>query len=317
VKRLALLVVGTLAVIALTSGHAAATTSPLTGATSCSSMPIAGADTFDGLASLGATSGIAARGVGNLVGREPAMNANLETLPDNARGKGGKGFRASVPVWFHVISDGPTGNLTDKQIAAQMNALNLGFAGFYGGAKSGFSFTLAGVTRTDNAGWYNAGYGSKAERDLKHALHRGGFETLNVYSNLAGGYLGYAYLPGLPDSRLYEDGIILNWESVPGASTTFAGAYDLGMTLVHETGHWVNLEHTFQGACNANGDYVDDTPAMSEPTRGCPEGKDTCPAPGLDPIHNYMDYSYDSCYTQFTAGQVSRAQDSWLYFRAP
>ena len=93
-KRLALLVVGTLAVIALTSGHAAASTSPFTGASSCNSMPVAGADTFDGLRSLGATSGMAARGVGNLVGREPAMNAKLEGLPDSARGKGGKGFRA-------------------------------------------------------------------------------------------------------------------------------------------------------------------------------------------------------------------------------
>ena len=37
-----------------------------------------------------------------------------------------------------------------------MSVLNLAFAGFYGGAKSGFSFTLAGVTRTDNAAWFNA-----------------------------------------------------------------------------------------------------------------------------------------------------------------
>jgi len=233
VKKLALLVVGALAVLALTSGPAAASKSTYTGASSCNALPTAGAGMFDGLASLTASPAIEARGVGNLVGREPTMNTNLETLPATARGKGGKGFRASVPVWFHVISDGATGNLTQKQIDAQMNVLNLGFAGFYGGTKSGFSFTLAGVTRTDNAAWYNAGYGSKAERDLKHTLHRGGFETLNVYSNLAGGYLGYAYLPGLPDSRLYEDGIILNWESVPGASTTFAGRYDLGMTLVH------------------------------------------------------------------------------------
>jgi len=29
-----------------------------------------------------------------------------------------------------------------------------------------------------------------------------------------------------------------------------------------------------------------------------------------------MDYSYDSCYTQFTTGQTSRMQDQWNYLRA-
>jgi hypothetical protein len=30
-----------------------------------------------------------------------------------------------------------------------------------------------------------------------------------------------------------------------------------------------------------------------------------------------MDYSYDSCYFEFTADQALRAQDAWLYYRAP
>ena len=37
---------------------------------------------------------------------------------------------------------------------------------------------------------------------------------------------------------------------------------------------------------------------------GMPGGKDTCTA-GLDPIHNYMDYSYDDCYTEFTEARRS------------
>jgi hypothetical protein len=47
-----------------------------------------------------------------------------------------------------------------------------------------------------------------------------------------------------------------------------------------------------------------------------PEGNDICPAPGLDSIHNYMDYSDDSCITDFTPSQVQRMRDSWLLWRA-
>jgi len=227
-----------------------------------------------------------------------------------------------VPVAFHVITDGATGALTDAQIDAQMTALNLAFAGFYDedAYDTGFRFELdpADITRTDNATWFNARAGGDAERDMKTALHRGGFETLNVYTNLAGGYLGYAYLPGLPDARQYLDGTVIHWATVPGASDLFKDRYDLGHTLTHEVGHWVALEHTFAGGCNAKGDYVEDTPAMALPTSGCPkgEGKDTYPKePGLDPIENYMDYSYDSCYSMFTEGQADRAQDAWNYFR--
>jgi hypothetical protein len=74
---------------------------------------------------------------------------------------------------------------------------------------------------------------------------------------------------------------------------------------------------TFYGGCSAKGDFVADTPPERTPTSGCPAGKDTCAAPGLDPIHNYMDYSYDSCYTEFTAGQTQRMRDAWLLDRAP
>jgi len=29
-----------------------------------------------------------------------------------------------------------------------------------------------------------------------------------------------------------------------------------------------------------------------------------------------MDYSFDSCYYEFSAGQTARMQDQWSYFRA-
>ncbi len=314
-KRIVLLAAGVLAALAVTAAPATSAGHTAFGSAECTGWEADGAGAFDSLASLTAT-GSTARGAGEGP-KEPSLNATYEAMPASARGKGGSKFKATVPVWFHVVSDGAIGNVTQAQIDEQMTVLNLAFAGVYGGVPSGFKFALAGVTRTNNADWFYGGIGGSAERPMKRALHRGGFETLNVYSTTAGPYLGWAYLPGLPDSQLYLDGIVSDWAAMPGTSEQYAGQYDLGMTLVHEAGHWVNLEHTFFGGCNAKGDFVDDTPAMKVPTFGCPAGKDTCvKEAGLDPIHNYMDYSFDSCYNQFTAGQVARARDAWLYFRA-
>ena len=314
-KRLIALATGVLAALAVTVSPAAAGSHDA--AWACDGWQAEGAAVFDSTRSF-TGSALEARAATGSFAKEPSLSATYEAMPDSAKGKGGSKFRTTVPVWMHVVSDGETGNVSQAVIDAQMNVLNMAFAGFYGGAKSGFRYELAGVTRTDNAAWYSARAGGYDEQQMKKTLHRGGFETLNVYTSLAGGYLGYAYLPGLPDSHLWQDGVVLRWESMPGASDRFAGRYDLGQTLTHEVGHWLNLEHTFYGGCNAKGDHVDDTPAMSIPTSGCPEGKDTCTrAEGLDPIHNYMDYSYDSCYTQFTPGQVQRMRDAWLFYRAP
>jgi pregnancy-associated plasma protein-A len=251
--------------------------------------------------------------------REPDLGDAHADLPASAKGRAGKSFSATIPVYVHVITDGATGSLTDAQIAGQITVLNRTFAGREGGANTGFSFQLAGVTRTDNAEWFYAGAGGNPEHSMKRALRQGGDDALNFYSTTAGDFLGWAYLPDIvtkPGQR-YLDGVVIDWESIPGTSTTYAGRFDQGETATHEVGHWLDLEHTFYGGCSAKGDFVADTPPERTPTSGCPAGKDTCTAPGLDPIHNYMDYSFDSCYTQFTAGQTQRMRDAWLLWRAP
>ena len=291
--------------------YAAATVAPAAAGTSADATSACEATVFAGLNAPG-TSSAAARGDET---REPALKQIVEELPAGAKGKGGRSFRGTVPVYFHVVHAGGVGNISQTIINEQMRVLNAAFAGFYGGAASGFSFRLEAVTRTDNEAWYLAGPGTPEERAMKTALHQGGWDALNLYATTAGAFLGWAYFPGLPESRQYLDGIVVDWESMPGASDRYEGRFDLGHTATHEAGHWLHLHHTFNGGCNNWGDYVDDTPAQRFPTSGCPEGQDTCSEPGLDPIHNYMDYSDDPCYNQFTQGQVDRMQDAWLHFR--
>jgi Pregnancy-associated plasma protein-A len=242
--------------------------------------------------------------------REKDTGQVARELPQSAQGAAPASLSVSVPTYFHVITSGSLGSLTDRQIRNQMAVMNSAYSG------TGFSFALAGVTRTNNATWYASRSGG-AEHAMKQALKAGGDGDLNVYTTSGGAYLGWAYLPEITDTaQRYLDGIVMDWRTVPGASTEYDGVYDEGDTLVHEAGHWLNLEHTFFGQCNKAGDFVDDTPPQKSPSFGCPAGKDTCPAPGVDSIHNFMDYSDDPCLTEFTAGQGQRMRDAWLRWRA-
>ena len=249
------------------------------------------------------------------VTREPALKQIVKELPANAKGKGGKSFRATIPVYFHVVHAGGVGNISKKVIAEQMRVLNAAFAGFYGAAASGlllrarrsYEDRQRGMVfrRADHLGRARDETGPSSRR-LERAepvFHdRRRLPRLGVF-------------PGAPGGQQYLDGIVVDWESMPGASSTYGGRFDLGHTATHEAGHWINLHHVFNGACNNWGDYVDDTPPQRFATNGCRIGQDSCSEPGLDSIHNYMDYSYDPCYNQFTAGQVDRMQDAWLFFR--
>ena len=143
-----------------------------------------------------ATTAFVGRG-GNV--REPDLGTVATDLPAAAKGRAGKNFKATIPVYVHVVTDGAIGNLTDQQIADQIAVLNRTFAGGEGGAVTRFSFRLAGVTRTDNADWFYAGPGGNAEHSMKRALQQGGDDALNFYSTTAGDYLGWAYLPDIVD----------------------------------------------------------------------------------------------------------------------
>lgn len=211
-----------------------------------------------------------------------------------------------IDVYFHVITDGTTGTVTDSDIAFQMTVL--------GSAFSDWSFNLVDTTRTDNAAWAAMTPGSAEERNAKAALHRGTAGTLNIYTaNVGGGSLGFATWPWDYSGAPELDGVVLLYSALPGGT---AAPYDLGRVAVHLVGHWMGLLHTFEGGCSGKGDFVEDTPAESSAAFGCPVGRDTCRGGAVDPISNFMDATDDSCRSQFTPGQMDRMGRAFAFYRA-
>ena len=242
------------------------------------------------------------------------------TIEQQLQSKGRKPV-ASVPIptYVHVISKGAgfeNGDVPDHMIRAQISVLNDAFAGYTGGARTGFSFNLVGVTRTVNERWHNMLILSREEREAKAALRQGGAQTLNIYLTSGGGYLGWATFPSSYSSQPSQDGIVVDFRSLPHGPYA---EYSEGDTATHEVGHWLSLYHTFQGGCTPNNDYVTDTAAERGPAFGCPTGRDTCTKssyPGIDPVENFMDYTDDACMFMFTHGQVERMNATLATARA-
>ena len=239
---------------------------------------------------------------------------------NKSRGQGRGPGTVTIPVYFHVVNKGEgiaNGDVSINMINAQIKVLNQSYSGATGGANTPFRFVLAGVDRTTNLAWFNAGIDSAAEREMKMALHTGGANVLNFYTNNAGGtLLGWATFPFWYAADPLMDGVVCLYSSLPGGDCCEPRAYNEGDTGTHEVGHWLGLFHTFQGGCAANyNDFVEDTPSERKPAFGCPVGLDSCPKPGLDPIENFMDYTEDTCMYKFTAGQSARAEALSAFYR--
>ena len=233
----------------------------------------------------------------------------------------------TIQVVVHVLQQkNGTGYVSPEQVQAQIDVLNEDFLAISGtngapGTNSRIQFALAttdpdgnastGITYSRSNSWYNdkGAYYNELSWDTTRYL--------NIYTNSAGGNLGYAYVPsggGIVGSSF--DRVVIFWRAF-GRNTGYA-PYDLGRTATHEVGHYLGLYHTFQGGCASasgcagNGDLICDTNPESSPNySGC--SRVSCSS--SDPVKNYMDYSEDACMDNFTPDQVNRMRCTLLNFR--
>jgi len=210
------------------------------------------------------------------------------------------GVTYTIPVWVHEIrrKTGSTGTLVAGQITSQISSLNSAFAAH------NIQFTLAGTTLSKNNNWYNdtGTYYNTLARDVHN--------NLNIYTNTASGNLGYAYVPsggGVVGNKW--DRVVIYYKAF-GNPGTYGAPYNEGDTTVHEVGHYLGLQHTFQGGCASvagcanNGDLICDTPPEASAHFSPCTDPATCGNP--DPITNFMDYSDDPCMFQFSPNQQNR-----------
>lgn len=232
-----------------------------------------------------------------------------------------------IPVVFHVLYHTPDQNISLQAIELMMAALNRDFnkknsdtantpSAFKQLSTSmGFEFKLAtmdpkgaattGVLRkytpvkywmSDDKMKFNKNYGDDGWDSKSY---------LNIWLCNMQDALGYGTLPGMDPKK---DGIVISFEDIFNAPGTSPAINDF-RTIVHEAGHWLNLNHIWgEGYCGD--DKVDDTPKQSSYTPGCPNGvRVSCSSSSHGDMYmNFMDFTNDVCMNMFTKGQRKRAR---------
>lgn len=240
----------------------------------------------------------------------------------------------TIPVVVHVLYNvnRPQENISDAQIQSQIDVLNEDFRRlnadaantlpeFLGvAADTEIEFCLASVdpegNPTSGIERRSSTRGSWGTGNLMKRSSSGGLDAwprnsyLNMWScNIGGGILGFATFPGGPAA---DDGVVVspNYFGSKDFDTNndfyLSSPFDLGRTMTHEVGHWLNLRHIWgDGPCFAD-DFVGDTPKSDASNYGCPLSHQSCG--NKDMVQNYMDYTNDACMNIYTQGQKDRAR---------
>jgi len=236
----------------------------------------------------------------------------------------------TIPVVVHIVYSTAAQNISDARVIEQLNVLNTDFAGLNAnGSMYGFASTLKAncevqfcLAQRTPTGAATTGIERKqttvssfGTNDAVKFAAQGGLNAwdptkyLNIWvCNLGSSLLGYAQFPTSGINSTF--GVVIQYSAfgVTGAASPF----NLGGTASHEVGHCFNLYHIWgdDGSACTGTDNCGDTPNQAAANTGCPAYPHvTCSnTPTGDMFMNFMDYSNDVCYSNFTPGQKARMQ---------
>ena len=272
-------------------------------------------------------------------GLEARMAANEEftrKFEEQTAGMRTSSTAITIPVVFHILYHTAAQNISDNRIYDQVLTMNKDY-GHYNldtantpaafqpmAANTNIQFCLA---HTDPNGVYTTGIVRKSvtatgfdpySNDNVKFSSMGGDDAwdrnyyLNIWvANFTGASTQIIGISQFPGGAAATDGCVIYYGTVGGDTYTGTTAsYNLGRTVTHEVGHWLNLRHIWGddgGACSGS-DYVTDTPNQASENYGCPAFPHvSCTnGPNGDMYMNYMDYGDDNCLNMFSVGQGTR-----------
>jgi hypothetical protein len=239
---------------------------------------------------------------------DPKLRVRQQRIEDDCRrsiekGEAQRVWRKLVTIQcvVHVVAKTDEENISDEQIESQIAVLNQDYRGANPdrenipdpwkslSADPNIEFALAtkdpkgkatnGITRvrttrdsfgTGDSVKTRAGGGTPPWPTARY---------LNIWvCNLGDGLLGYAQFPGGPART---DGVVVLYTAF-GTTGAASAPFNLGRTMTHEVGHWLNLRHIWGDTNDCSGsDQVSDTPRAQMP-------------------------NYDAAMFMFTQGQTAR-----------